>query len=183
MLSVTERFNGFMKTRLDNLLLNDLWNYWIFNESDLHSAVYYYIRQYFQKKQSESALNIYVRCEPRMEDNKSPDIVVFKGYDPIYIVEMKMYPRAEAINEKSAVTDLLKLKSYLSSYPSLKWGFFILVYDSDYMLTYSPHTLKRDGFEKVSFISINMRRTEQTRKRVGYVKWRRDFDKLLERHR
>ena len=46
---------------LDRLLFDDIWNLDVFNESDLHSAAYFYIRTYFQKN---GRSNIYVRCEP-----------------------------------------------------------------------------------------------------------------------
>ena len=44
-----DRFNGFMRSGLDDLLLTDLWNLDVSNESDLHSAAYFYIRKFFQQ--------------------------------------------------------------------------------------------------------------------------------------
>ena len=36
------QFNGFAKTELEDRILDDLWNLYIFNESDLHSAAYFW---------------------------------------------------------------------------------------------------------------------------------------------
>ena len=47
------QFNGFVKSELDDLLFDDIWQQYIFNESDLHSAAYYYIRKYFERRGSE----------------------------------------------------------------------------------------------------------------------------------
>jgi hypothetical protein len=63
--------------------------------------------------------------------------------------------------------------------PSLKWGFFFVIYDADKMLNYSNHHLRKEGLSKITFISINARRQEKTGyKRKGYDDWRTEFDNL-----
>lgn len=44
-----ERFNGFVRGSLDNLLFEDFWNLDIFNGRDMHAAAYFYIRGYCRK--------------------------------------------------------------------------------------------------------------------------------------
>ena len=179
----SEKFNGFMKTEIDDLLFEDIWNYWIFNESDLHSAAYYYIRKYFERRQSNSSLEAFVRCEPIMEDGTKPDLVIFQRYDPIYFIEIKMFNKPENLSDDKSLADLDKLKNYQRRYSTCKWGFFILVYDSDKMYSYTPYMLKKDGYQNISIIPINMRRKEDTaRQRTGYEDWRKQFDKFLQRH-
>ena len=78
------QFNGFAKDELDDRLFDDLWALYVFNESDLHSAAYYYIRAYFAKRGSD---NIFVRCEPQM-GGKKPDIVVYDHSRPVYVLEL-----------------------------------------------------------------------------------------------
>ncbi|MFQ5780563.1 MAG: hypothetical protein ACE5HN_07215 [Nitrospiria bacterium] len=72
-----DRFNGFVKQSLDDLLFNDLWNLDIFNERDFHSAAYYYIPTYFRKHERSS---IYVRCEPKLEEME-PDMTDRENHD------------------------------------------------------------------------------------------------------
>lgn len=173
------QFNGFAKNELDNLLFEDLWNLFIFNESDLHSATYYYIRTYFEKRGSEQ---VFVRCEPRLRGVR-PDIVVHEQYHPTYLVELKMFPDPEIIDESKIQTDIQKLVGLISDIPTIKWGFLIAVYDSDEDFGVSDQRLRRRGIEKVSVSSINLLRSEQTgRRRVRYDEWRADFDKLRSRH-
>jgi len=179
----SEKFNGFIKSELDDLLYRDIANYQVFNESDLHSAAYYYIREYFYKRGSQNSEDILVRCEPKMEDGSKPDIVIFKRYDPVYVVELKMYKKPDFIHSAGVEKDLEKLNSYLKKYPSMKWGFAIVVYDSDEMFKPSAYNLKKAGYEKISFSTINLRRKQDTgRRRNGYDDWRKQFDKYLERH-
>lgn len=179
----SDKFNGFMKSELDNLLFEDIWNYWIFNESDLHSAAYYYIRKYFERRQSDSSLEAFVRCEPRMEDGTRPDVVIFHRYDPIYFVELKMFNRPENLNDDKITADLDELRNYQRCYSTCKWGFLILVYDSDELYSYTTYMLKKNGYQNISVIGINMRRMEgSARQRTRYEDWRKQFDKFLERH-
>jgi len=179
----SEKFNGFVKNELDDLLFSDIWNYRVFNESDLHSAAYFYSREYFSRRDSKSADSIFVRCEPVMDDFTKPDIVVFKRYDPIYIIELKMFSKTETIKEDAIEKDLDKLKAYISRYPSIKWGFLIAVYDSEYMWKPTSHILKKSGYEKISISSINLRRKEDSeRRRNNYDEWRQQFDKYRDRH-
>src|SRR5437762_6275459 len=58
-----KRFNGFARKRLDDKLYSDLWNHDIFNECDMHSSAYFYIRDYFRKHNRGA---VYVRCESRL---------------------------------------------------------------------------------------------------------------------
>jgi len=118
-----------------------------------------------------------------MDDGTKPDIVLFRKYDPIYIIELKMFKRPEKINTKAIDNDLNKINKLLKSHDTIKWGFLIVAYDSDDML-YVPDTkLKNNGYNNISLIPINMRRKEQTeRQRNGYVEWRKQFDKYLDKH-
>mgnify|MGYP001606494152 CR=1 FL=1 len=181
----SERFNGFVKNELDDLLLEDIWNFYVFNESDLHSAAYYYVREYFKKRGSKGSEEIFVRCEPVIEDGLIPDIVVYGSYEPIYMIELKMFTRRDAaIDEQSISKDKTKLKSYLAKYPKLRWGFLIVVYDTDEMFKPSPYTLKKQGYERISVSTINLRRSEDRgRRRQGYDAWRKQYEKYLDRHR
>jgi hypothetical protein len=170
-----KRFNGFAKRRLDDRILTDLLHGDIFNESDMHSAAYYYIRDYFRKK---GRGNIYVRCEPQLGGMK-PDIVVYEGVNPVYAFEFKMFKKPDCINENAIEADLMKLASVVEQFPSFRWGFFQMIYDCDLPYSYSDARLRRAGFERVSVTTINARRKEGTnRRRVGYDRWREGFDRL-----
>ena len=175
-----DRFNGFMRQSLDDLLLNDLWNHDIFNESDLHSAAYFYIRTYFEKSERS---NIYVRCEPQLAGMK-PDIVIYDRAKPIYGVEFKFFTKPDFINEKTVFKDLDKLAEIVSRFDSMKWGFFYLVHDGEESCTLSNPSLRRRGYEKISFSTVNLRRQEENgRRRNNYDEWRAEFDKLVSLHR
>src|SRR5437762_8725979 len=76
-----KRFNGFARKRLDDKLYSDLWNHDIFNERDMHSSAYFYIRDYFRKHNRGA---VYVRCESRLA-GAQPDIVVYERGKPIYV--------------------------------------------------------------------------------------------------
>lgn len=183
----SERFNGFVTKELDNLLFSDIWNYFVFNESDLHSVAYFYIREYFLRRGSQSAGEVIVRCEPVMDNYGKPDIVVYNKYNPIYVIELKMFNKPDFVQEHNDIdvikTDLDRLKVYLSRYPTLKWGFQISGYDSEEMWKPSAHILKKAGYERISVSTINMRRKEDSeRRRNNYDEWRKQFDKYLERH-
>ena len=175
----SEQFNGFVKNELDDLLFSDIWGYYVFNESDLHSSAYYYIRTYFQKRGSD---NIYVRCEPNMY-GKKPDIVIYDRGRPLYVLELKMFVDQERVDEAKIDKDIEKLNDFLSKIEKIKWGFFIFVYDSDYDFGISDPRLRRLGLENISVISLNMRRMEKTgRKRTRYDEWRKEFDRLRKYH-
>ena len=175
-----DRFNGFMRQSLNDLLFNDLWNHDIFNESDLHSAAYFYIRTFFQKNERP---NIYVRCEPQLAGMK-PDIVIYDQAKPIYAVEFKFFTKKDYVNEEGVFNDLAKLDKIVTRFNSMKWGFFYLVQDSEESYTFSNPSLRRHGYEKVSFSTINLRRKEGTdRRRTNYDAWRAEFDKLVDLHR
>jgi len=173
------QFNGFAKNELDDLLFSDIWGLFAFNESDLHSAAYYYVRTYFQRRGSEG---MFVRCEPRLRSFK-PDIVVYNNYRPEYLIELKMFSTLEMVDESKIEGDLNKLQKLIGDIESIKWGFLIIAYDHDEDFSISDARLRRRGLEKMSASSINMRRKEGTgRRRVGYDEWRAQFDKLRRRH-
>ena len=175
-----DRFNGFPRQSLNNLLLEDLWNHDVFNESDMHSAAYFYIRDYFRKQDRPG---LYVRCEPQLMGMK-PDIVVYEHGRPVYALEFKMYAKPGPLNEEAIFQDLDKLARLAEKIPSLRWGFFLMIYDDEESYTMSDQRLRRGGYEKVSVTAINARRTEETgRRRRGYDEWRADFDRLQAAHR
>ena len=175
----SERFNGFARRRLDDLLFSDFWNYDIFNERDMHSSAYFYIREFFRKHGRNS---VYVRCEPKLAGMR--DIVIYDKGKPIYILEFKFFSKPNYINENSIYDDLNKLADCVEAYASVKWGFFHMLYDSDDLFTVSSSRLRKDGFTKVSVTSMNARRKENSgRRRSGYNEWRSEFDELHALHR
>lgn len=175
-----ERFNGFARQSLDDLLFSDLWDYDIFNERDMHSSAYFYIRDYFRKHERDSA---YVRCEPQLAGMR-PDIVIYERGRPTYVLEFKFFSKPDYINEDAIYDDLDKLADCVDAYDSIKWGFFHLIYDAEIPFTLSDSRLRRAGFSKISVTSINARRKEGTdRRRNNYDEWRGEFDKLQELHR
>jgi hypothetical protein len=175
-----ERFNGFARSSLDDLLFDDLWNHDIFNERDMHSSAYFYIRDYFRKQDRDDT---YVRCEPKLSGMR-PDIVIYERGKPVYVLEFKFFSKPEYINEDAVYVDLDKLAGCVDAYPSIKWGFFFMIYDAEEMFTISDSRLRRAGFSKISASPINARRKEETgRRRTGYDEWREQYDKLHERHR
>jgi len=175
----SQRFNGFVKKGLDDLLYNDIWDYWVFNESDLHSAAYFYIRRYFDKRGRD---DVFVRCEPALRGSR-PDIVIFQDTHPVYAMELKMFPEAGRITENLIYDDLEKLQR-VARIETVKWAFFIVVCDLDESWKISDQTLRRRGYEKVSSITINLRRKETTeRRRSGYDRWRAEFDRLRDGQR
>lgn len=181
----SKQFNGFAKNELDDHLFNDIWDHHIFNESDLHSAAYHYIRKYYEKRfdKIQSDNNIYVRCEPRL-NGKKPDIVVYQSAKPIYVFELKMFIEADRVDLSKYHEDLNKLRNLMQKIETLKWGFFIVVYDSDEDFNISDGILKRMKINNVSVIGINTRRTEKNgRLRRGYDAWRKEFDRLREQHK
>lgn len=175
-----DRFNGFMRSGLDNLLFDDLWNLHVFNESDLHSAAYFYIRKFFQQNERS---NIYVRCEPTLA-RKKPDIVIFNRDRPIYAVEFKVFTEKNHVNESKVFEDLDKLAAGMNRFESMKWGFFYLVHDSEESYTLSNSALRKRGYENISMTTINARRKEDTgRRRHNYDEWRSEFDNLITQQR
>lgn len=177
------KFNGFVKKELGNLLFADIRNYLAFNETDLHSAAYYYIRKYFRKRDSQNSDNIFVRCEPTMNNGTKPDIVLFNKYNPIYIIELKMFKKPEHVNFQAIENDINKIHGLMKSHNTIKWGFLIVAYDSGYILNISDAKLKNDGYNNVSFIPINLRlKEENNRQRNGYLDWRKQFDKYIDKH-
>lgn len=173
------QFNGFMRNELDDLLFHDLWSLYVFNESDLHSAAYYYIRKYFEKRRSD---NIFVRCEPKL-CGKKPDLVIYDRGRPTHLIELKMFPGVERVDEVRIDADLQKVADIMEAIPTIKWGFFLFVYDSDDDFGISDPKLRRRGFPKISVSPINLRRTEGTkRRRTDYDGWRKDFDRLCTQH-
>lgn len=175
-----ERFNGFAKNKLDDLLFEDLWHHDIFNESDLHSAAYSYISEYFKRKGRD---HIYVRCEPSLAGMR-PDIVIFDEFKPIYALELKFFDKVDKIDEDKIIHDLDKLSEMAEGIDSMKWGFFYLAYDGVEPYKLSAGKLRRGGYDKISVQTINLRRREDTgRRRTGYDEWRVAFDELLMRHK
>jgi len=174
------RFNGFARSGLDEWLLADFWNHYIFNESDMHSAAYFYIREYFMRRESHK---IYVRCEPQVARMR-PDIVVFDSGRPVYALEFKLFTKPDYINEESVWQDINKLSDLIDAFDSMGWGFFHMIYDCDEPFTISDARLRREGYGKVSVTTINARRREQTgRRRAQYDEWRKEFDLLQDSHR
>ena len=175
----SERFNGFVRQELDDALFADLWDLYVFNESDLHSAAYFYVRRYFEKKRRE---HIFVRCEPRLNGMK-PDIVVYERGRPVYVLEFKVFLKADYLNEELVEKDIEKLHTLIQTFETIRWGFFLLLYDCEEPYTFRDARLRRLGIPKVSVTTINARRTEEKqRRRVGYDEWRTEFDRLLALH-
>jgi hypothetical protein len=175
-----EKVNGFIRQGLDVLLFEDLWSLYIFNESDMHSAAYYYIRKFMEKKGRDDA---YVRCEPMILGSK-PDIVIYKNSDPLYIIELKMFSRPDQLDERGVLMDLAKMADIMEKTPSIRWGFFLMIYDHEEPFNPSPYTMRKSGFDRLSITSINARRHEKTdRLRSGYKEWRQDFDKITVAHK
>jgi hypothetical protein len=169
-----------MHHRLNDLLLSDVWNFDVFNESDLHSAAHGYIRSFFQRN---GRSNIYVRCEPRLAGMK-PDIVIFDRGNPIYTVEFKFFTKQDYVNEEAVFKDLEKLAKVVNRFGSMKWGFFYLVHDSEDSYTFPNPALRKRGYENISVSTINVRRKEGTgRRRTNYDDWRKEFDRLIAQHR
>jgi hypothetical protein len=89
----------------------------------------------------------------------------------------------EPINENAVYYDLDKLAIIVDKFSSIKWGFFHMIYDADEPFTFSDSRLRRAGYSKISFTSINARRQEDNnRRRVRYDEWRSEFDKLQKLH-
>lgn len=175
-----DRFNGFMRRGLHKLLLGDIRNLDVFNESDLHSAAYFYIRMFFQQN---GRSNIYVRCEPRLA-GMNPDIVIYDRARPIYAVEFKFAKKQDRVNEKGVFKDLDKLAKVVNRFKSMKWGFFYLVHDSEQSYRIPNSVLRKNGYEKISMSTINARRNEDNgRRRHNYDDWREEFDSLIAQHR
>lgn len=176
----SEKFNGFVRKELDNLLFGDLWHLDYFHERDMHAAAYVYIREYFAKHGRD---NIYVRCEPTL-NGKKPDIAIFDNAKPIYILEFKMRMEPDKLDEEVVYRDLDKMNSWIKAYPSIKWGFSLLIHDNDESFRPVDATLRRYGYSKISITSVNARRQEDNhRRRVGYDEWRNQFDRLKEAHK
>lgn len=174
------RFNGFARQDLDEMLLFDLWNFDIFNERDMHSSAYYYIRNYFRKHGRDS---VYVRCEPQLA-KMHPDIVIYERDRPIYIMEFKFFSKPDYLNEDAIYKDLDKLADCVEAFESVRWGFFHMIYDAEELFTLSDSRLRRKGFSKISVSSLNARRKNGTgRLRSGYDDWRAGFANLHARHR
>jgi len=175
-----EKVNGFIRQGLDQLLFEDLWNLYIFNESDMHSAAYYYIRKFMEKKGRDDA---YVRCEPVMLGSK-PDIVIYKNNDPLYLIELKMFSRPDQLDEGSVLMDLAKMAEIMEKCPTISWGFFMVIHDCEKSFKSSAYKMRKEGFNRISVTSINARRHEESnRLRIGYNEWRKDFDKLIAAHK
>ena len=144
----------------------------------MNASIYYYIREYFRKRK-KAYDNTYVRCEPMLLGEK-PDIVVYEGGKPVYLFEFKCFLKKKgSFRESNIDYDLSKIARIMKKIPSLKWGFFFVIYDADKMLNYSNHHLRKEGLSKITFIGINARRQEKTGyKRKGYDDWRTEFDNL-----
>ncbi|MBU6421096.1 MAG: hypothetical protein KGL98_10670 [Gammaproteobacteria bacterium] len=176
----SERFNGFVRKELDDLLFSDLWNLDYFHERDMHAAAYVYIREYFAKHGRD---NIYVRCEPRM-NGAIPDIAIFDQTRPVYVLEFKMLMDPDRLDSERVYKDLDKMNKLINVYPSIKWGFSLLIHDDDASFRPVDATLRRYGYNRISITSVNARRQEDNdRRRVGYDGWRDRFDQLTEAHK
>jgi len=172
-------FKGFIKDELPKRLLRDILDLYIFNESDLHSAVWFYIKEYFRNRSDRSAENIYVRSQPTITSGKGkyrPDIVVFDRIKPIYFVEIKFLktPRNQIdLDRRSIKEDLSKLKRYAKKYPDFKQGFLVCVYDAD-----DVFEINMDEYDRISLVPINLKRLISGRRRKNYDHWRSRFDEL-----
>jgi hypothetical protein len=178
-MAASDRFNGFVRYHLDDRLFNEIWNLNVFNERDLHAAAYGYVRDYFKEKERDS---VFVRCEPQIAKTK-PDIVVFQGGQPIYAIEFKVFWRSDYVNKDLVYEDIKKLSLLVTKFDTMRWGFMLVVYDSDEPFTISDQTLRHRGYEKISVTTLNARRTEGTRRRrTGYDDWRRQIDRIRKLH-
>ncbi len=176
----SDRFNGFARYRLDDLLFGDLADFYVFNERDMHAAAYYYVRRYFQRKERH---RIFVRCEPHL-DGMKPDVVVYEGGNPIYAFEFKLFAQPDCVIDDAVEADVAKLHRVVQRFPTMRWGFMHVIYDADEPYSYSDARLRRRGFNQVSVTTINARRKEKSgRRRNGYDTWRKSFDRLLTKHR
>jgi hypothetical protein len=114
---------------------------------------------------------------------KKPDIVVYEDKVPSYVLELKMFPELDEVNEDKIDADLEKLNVFIKRSNTIKWGFFILVYDADEDFGITDSRLRRWGLEKISVIAINIRRKEDSgNKRKNYNAWRMEFDFLRKSH-
>ncbi len=185
-MSDSQRFNGFVKEKLAKELRDDVLRFYVFNESDLHSAAYCYIRRYFESRGSELSQDVFVRCEPYLADNTKPDIVVFQKYDPIYVIELKMSTKAfktpGSVFEEKVDKDMDKLKAYRTAYPTVRWAFLIVVCDSEKPWGWSDVTTKRYGYDKTSLVSVNLHLRDNGGQTYGYENWRKQFEKYLDKH-
>lgn len=176
-------FKGFMidELELQKDFLEDIRGLYIFNESDLHSAAWFYIKEYFSTRSARSAENIYVRSEPTMAMGRKeykPDIVVFDRIKPIYFVEIKFLKTSRnkiGLDRRSVNQDLSKLQKYAKRYPDFKWGFLVCVYDAD-----EVYEVNMNEYDRISLISINLKRNGTGRLRKNYDSWRSRFDELLD---
>lgn len=179
MISAFVRFNGFARNELPERLLDDLWSHDIFNERDMHSSAYHYIREFFRSKKRHS---IYVRCEPQLAGMR-PDIVIYLNGEPIYVLEFKFFSKCDHISNEKILDDIKKLDECVRAFPTVRWGFFHMMYDAEELLCISDYRLRSRGLSKVSAITINARRNYSGRQRHGYRDWRSEFDRLHERQR
>ena len=176
------RFNGFVKGELKIKLLKDIKDLYIFNESDLHSAAYFYIRKWFEQREHDSA---YVRCEPRL-NKKKPDIVVFEKKKPSYVLELAMSTKHHPMrtNKDKVTKDLKKLRQYVKRISSIRYAFLVHVHDDESLPTVPDHKLRRHDYPDISIVDLNIRKDSETkRKRRWYEEWRQDFDSLETAHR
>jgi len=181
-----KKLSGFIRGKLKDSLTNDVLKYFVFNESDIKSAAYFYIRKYYHNLKSENSSKMLIRCEPKLNNGK-PDIVIFKKYNPFYIIEIKAILNPDAVcrnSEKGKVEkDLKKIKNLKKEYPSIKRGFSIVIYDSDEdPVDFSDSFLRKKNFKGISIVKINLRRNDNARKRKNYQKWRRKFEKIINKH-
>lgn len=177
-----QRFNGFVKEDLKEKLLEDIKERYIFNESDLHSAAWFYIRQWFSRQERDYA---YVRCEPRL-NKKKPDIVVFEKKKPSYVLELAMSTKRKPLKQviDKLHKDLDKLQHYGKRVSSIRYAFILHVYDDDSLISYSDQKLRRHGYTNMTIVDLNIRMNSETKsKRRWYERWRQDFDSLEAAHR
>ena len=168
------RFNGFVKKRMKHRLEDDLVDFLILNERELHFRAYHHIEDFFSKKGRDRMM---VRSERRLLKGKIADIVVSSDKKPRYVLEFKMYKRPNHIDFRAIESDLKKLQKFVQKINSLRWAFLIILHDADGLFSPTNHQLRKEGFNKISIVPINARILDSGRKRKGYDKWRRDFDR------
>ena len=173
------RFNGFVKKGLVKGIYNDFRNCLMHNERDVHAAAYGNMRKFLKVNNRDERL--FVQCEPMLKGRSNrrtkPDVVIFNNRDqPVYVVEFKVFRKPERINIHALVDDLEKLKMLVKKH-ELSYGFLVVVYDSELGLLMTDSCLRKQGYERISVVEINMRLDIKTgRQRRNYPEWRERFD-------
>lgn len=151
------------------------------------STLWFYISDYLSRSENHNPGNYYVRCNPTVRKSRqrkaNPDIVIFKGTQPAYFIELKFHIKRQKdsinLDSRSINKDLSKLRALKNRYAdTFKEAFLIYVFDADEVVS-EPD---RDRYEGVSFIPINVRRNDKGYLRKNYNEWRNEFDRIFEAH-